>query len=373
VIVVYKERIAQILSVVVVVSGSALAISSFIPVLSKVSNYLLVIFVISVHLKPWIEDGNIWFRRSSILGLVIYVLTILFSSIARMIIIPVVTTLVILWGGMLIGTNAPKDKTVKPGIRMPEPAKRQGTFVTNFAFIGSQVLTLFNPFQLAQMAGQIFGLVVVLIRYKGKLPTVDSYDQQVQYYLPIQGEWFVANGGITKETSHSWDIFNQRYAYDLVIMDDKLSTHNGKGKSCSDYYCYQKSIIAPADGIVVKVTDGVRDAKHPGTMALDFMAKDFRGNHLIIKHSDQEYSFLAHFIPGSITVKIGEMVEQGQLLGKCGNSGHSTEPHLHFHIQDRASFFSATGLPVKFSELKIDGQYQRSSYLSKGQVVSAQH
>jgi murein DD-endopeptidase MepM/ murein hydrolase activator NlpD len=80
--------------------------------------------------------------------------------------------------------------------------------------------------------------------------------------------------------------------------------------------------------------------------------KDFRGNFVIIKHHDKEYSFIAHFRLDSINVKKGQKVIQGQVIGLCGNSGHSTEPHIHFHLQDSANFWIATGLPIKFTKFE---------------------
>src|SRR5690554_1200176 len=281
--VINRGILSQIVSIVVTVSGIALATAAFVPALSAVSNHLLFAFIISVHLQPWFRDSNLWIRRLSVGGLVVYLLTLVFESLAALIIIPVITTLAVLWGGMLLGTNSSTDKPTQPELQMPKPASKRGAAVASLNYIGSQLLALFNPFQLAQMVMQALGLVVVLVRCKGKLPVADNYAQKVEYCLPVQGKWFVANGSITKETSHSWDVFNQRYAYDLVIVDDQLATHNGDGKSCFDYYCYRKSIIAPADGKVVQVNDGVRDATKPGTMALDFLARDFRGNFIVIK------------------------------------------------------------------------------------------
>ncbi len=91
----------------------------------------------------------------------------------------------------------------------------------------------------------------------------------------------------------------------------------------------------------------------------------------MIKHNDQEYSFLAHFIPGSIKVKEGDTVKRGQVIGKCGNSGHSTEPHLHFHFQDHPNFYLGRGIPIKFKDLKINGEAKSESYIKKEERVAS--
>ncbi|MFW5991841.1 MAG: M23 family metallopeptidase [Halanaerobiaceae bacterium] len=80
---------------------------------------------------------------------------------------------------------------------------------------------------------------------------------------------------------------------------------------------------------------------------------------------------MAHFIPASIPVKAGETVKQGQVIGKCRNSGHSTEPHLYFHVQNHPCFYLGIGLPIKFSQLKIDGKTVKKAYIKKGQRVQS--
>ena len=189
-----------------------------------------------------------------------------------------------------------------------------------------------------------------------------EHHQETRYRLPVgdptTGEWYVANGGTTKATSHSWEVVSQRYAYDLVVVGEgslerwRTGTTGG-GKE--DYLCYGEPVVAPADGIVVEVRGGLPDAPRPGTGWIDPFAEDFRGNHVAIEHAEDEYSFLAHLAPGSVRVRVGERVARGQEVGRCGNSGHSTEPHLHFQVQDRADFFKAAGLPVAFDGVSVDG------------------
>jgi len=251
---------------------------------------------------------------------------------------------------------------------LPDPPLNQSAgsparFAVRFAL--SQALILLNPLQVAQIVGQ------AIISSRRALPD-ERYVQKTRYTLPFRGEWLVYNGGITPADSHSWDVLTQRYAYDFVIADAALRRHTSDGRALTDYFCYGQDVIAPADGEVVAVRDGVRDAPHPGSGWIDFLALDFRGNFIIIKHAEGEYSFLAHLIPGSIAVCAGQRVQRGQLIGQCGNSGHSGEPHLHFHIQDRPSFWLAAGLPVRFDALIVDGAPQdQPRYLVRGMRVCA--
>lgn len=102
--------------------------------------------------------------------------------------------------------------------------------------------------------------------------------------------------------------------------------------------------------------------------------RDIRGNHVTIDHGG-EYSVLAHLTPGSISLEEGQQVKQGDLVGHCGNSGNSTEPHLHFHIQDHPNFFLGMGLPIQFEHIEIEhptenlSEKHEQAYIEAGQRV----
>jgi len=222
-----------------------------------------------------------------------------------------------------------------------------------------------------QIVFYALGQITALCRVCGRLPRPGRYAQKTHFSLPFEGFWAVAAGGIDKENSHSWNVFNQRYAYDFFVKDENQTTHKHDGKALEDYYSFGKPILAPADGLVVKAKDGIDD--NPELGSVDIRARIFHGNFVVIRHAEGEYSHLAHFKKGSVAVKEGEKVKRGQVIGLTGNSGHSLEPHLHFHLQDRANFFFAISLPVEFSDfvLKKQGQVEnvKSGYVSKGQVV----
>ncbi|WP_148881914.1 M23 family metallopeptidase [Thermococcus aciditolerans] len=230
------------------------------------------------------------------------------------------------------------------------------------------LISLLNPFILYQTLCHSFGQLSAMRR---KSPLPEEYSQKTEFRLPFEGFWTAENGGITKEESHSWEVINQRYAYDFLVKDESGKTHRGSGESLEDYYAYGKPILAPADGIVVDVRDGVPD-NPPGRIL--WSIRDFRGNFVLIKHDEGEYSFLTHLKNGSVRVKPGQRVKRGEIIGLCGNSGFSTEPHLHFHVQDSPNFFSAVGLPVKFIRFyrKEDSKvvYIERDYIRKGWVVA---
>lgn len=178
-----------------------------------------------------------------------------------------------------------------------------------------------------------------------------------RYGLPLRGEWLVANGGVTRQTSHSWDLPNQRYAYDFVKAADSLEEGSPRSErqSLADFSAFGQPVLAPADGIVVCAEDGRRDYRFPGSGAVDMWCRDIRGNHVLIRHRHDEFSLLAHLRKGSVSVAVGDSVRVGQKIGECGNSGHSTQPHLHFHIQDRPSFYAAASKVVLWSRLRRNG------------------
>ncbi|WP_435159325.1 M23 family metallopeptidase [Haladaptatus sp. DFWS20] len=219
-------------------------------------------------------------------------------------------------------------------------------------FLVSNLLVMVNPFVLVQSMAQMVGYVVVLVRYLGRPPAPGRFDQQTDLTLPFSGTWTVVNGGVKKEDSHSWSIIAQRYAYDFVVTDGNGRTHDGDGTVAEEYFCYGEPMLAPADGRVVKTKDGYRDSPYFRGM-LDPLQRDIRGNFVTIQHAENEYSVLAHLQEESITVEEGERVERGQQVGRCGHSGNSTEPHLHFQLQDRPSFYVSAGLPITFSGVGI--------------------
>ncbi|MDO4541085.1 MAG: M23 family metallopeptidase [Syntrophomonadaceae bacterium] len=213
--------------------------------------------------------------------------------------------------------------------------------------------------QSLQMVG---GMVKVPLRYGSQRPGINNFQGKVNYALPFSGRWTVVNGGVDKQWSHSWSIPSQRYAYDFLILDPKGRSYRGPVTEPGSYYCYGQDILAPADGEVVAVGKGHPDSHIAGRGRVDCAARDIRGNHIILRHHPQEYSLLAHLQPGSIAVSVGDRVRRGQKLARCGNSGNSSEPHLHFQVQDGTSLFYSAGLPVRFEAITVEAPPRYAAY-----------
>ncbi|MBK6267414.1 M23 family metallopeptidase [Marivirga sp. S37H4] len=219
---------------------------------------------------------------------------------------------------------------------------------------------LYHPNLFVQSFMQLIGIGCRTFYKPPKSIDWHTFTNTASFQLPFKGKWYVYNGGLTKKNSHSWSIYNQRYAYDFVMMDESNKSYHEDAGKTEDYYCFGAEVVCPADGKVIKVNDGMTDYDKPGS--INYWTKDFRGNFLMIKHNNKEFSFIAHFKSNSIRVKEGQAVKQGELLGYCGNSGHSTEPHIHFHVQDSASFYWGVGVPIKFASLE-------NGWLNNGVVV----
>lgn len=172
--------------------------------------------------------------------------------------------------------------------------------------------------------------------------------------LPFKGEWTVFWGGDTKELNYHVESEAQKNAFDIVITDEKGKSYKTNGDTNEDYYAFGKELYAPCDGEAVLVVDGIKDNK-PGVLNPIYIP----GNNVIIKTTNNEYLFFAHFKQHSIKVTQGQKVKQGQLLGLCGNSGNSSEPHLHFHIQNVEDMNVATGVKCYFDKLIVNGQVKR--------------
>ena len=166
--------------------------------------------------------------------------------------------------------------------------------------------------------------------------------------LPFKGVWLVFWGGDTVAENYHQDAPNQRFAFDILKIGADGKSHAGDGKKNEDYYAFGQEIVAPADGVVTYVVDGVHD-NVPGEMNRIFVA----GNLVIVRHAEKEYSLFAHFKQNSIRVKVGDKLNKGQIIGLCGNSGNSSEAHLHYQLQSTPFFNDEASIKVFFEKLTV--------------------
>jgi murein DD-endopeptidase MepM/ murein hydrolase activator NlpD len=205
------------------------------------------------------------------------------------------------------------------------------------------------------------------IKEYDSLKTVER--NRTKMSLPFKGQWFVNWGGDTKEQNAHIEALAQRRAFDIVIKDKEGNTHRPgtDGEKNEDYYAFGKELYAPCAGVVVEAIDGLID-NVPGEMNKMYVP----GNTVVIKAADSEYVFFAHFKQGSIKVKQGQRVTKGDLLGLCGNSGNSSEPHLHFHLQDGPDINTAIGKKCYFDKLKVNGVTRQDYAPVKDERISVE-
>ncbi|MBK8252826.1 MAG: M23 family metallopeptidase [Polyangiaceae bacterium] len=161
----------------------------------------------------------------------------------------------------------------------------------------------------------------------------------VYYRFPFQGKWRV------HRTHYGTRQEDQAFALDLVPEGQTGDKTKNEG-----YPCYNVPVLADAPGIVVIAVDGVPD-NIPGQKN----GYDAHGNYVVIDHQNGEFSLMAHLIPGSLKVRPGTPVQAGMELGRCGNTGMSTMPHIHWQVMDNPNAANARGIPPRFTTYSRNG------------------
>ncbi|WP_411348896.1 M23 family metallopeptidase [Paenibacillus sp. WLX2291] len=187
--------------------------------------------------------------------------------------------------------------------------------------------------------GKIAGLQLQPIQ---SFPATDQKLTTATYRLPLQGDWFVFWGGSNVLQNYHYAVESQRYAYDFIQVKDGMS-YSGDATRNESYYAFGQPALAPADGTVVAVVNNIADNEPVGNMNPQQPA----GNSVVIRHGN-EYSLLGHLQKGSVTVNKGDTVQAGQIIGKIGNSGNSSEAHLHFQVADRPDLARGTSIPIRW-------------------------
>jgi hypothetical protein len=174
--------------------------------------------------------------------------------------------------------------------------------------------------------------------------------------LPFKGEWFVFWGGETQAQNYHMADINQQFAYDILKVANGTS-HSGDPLSNESYFAFGEVILAPCDATVAMAVDGVPD-NVPG----ETNPVQLTGNTLVLETAAGEYILMCHLMEGSLRVGKGDEVRRGEVLAKCGNSGNSTEPHLHLQLQNTRDIHKATGARLLFHRIAVNGS-PREEYM----------
>jgi murein DD-endopeptidase MepM/ murein hydrolase activator NlpD len=164
------------------------------------------------------------------------------------------------------------------------------------------------------------------------------------YRLPFNGRWLI-------QRTHYGNPHDQAYAIDIVLPTAEGKVANGNGKKNTDYPAYGQPILADAQGIIAIAVDGIPD-NAPGVVN----SYDQHGNYVVIDHQNGEFSLMAHLIPSTVRVHPGQVVAAGTELGRCGNSGHTTNPHVHWQVMTSAYATQARAVQQRYLPYDRNGQ-----------------
>ncbi|SOD97723.1 M23 family metallopeptidase [Blastococcus haudaquaticus] len=189
--------------------------------------------------------------------------------------------------------------------------------------------------------------------------------------LPFRGTWIAQNSPARRVPSHGTDLFATTYAMDFVAVRGRRTATTRDWRTVLStepvdrFLAFGQPILAPAAGRVVSVHEGEPDheARRSQPALIPYAltqaarvrggAGAIAGNHVVLECADGGYVLLAHLRAGSLQVTPGQVVEAGQELGSCGNSGNSTQPHVHVQVMDRADAVKATALPMTFRDYRV--------------------
>lgn len=198
----------------------------------------------------------------------------------------------------------------------------------------------------------------------------ESEGPGVALALPFTGRWLARNSPARRVPSHGTNLLGSTYAIDLIAVDRRRRTAVRRDwrtllatEPPDRFLAWGRPILAPADGVVVAAHDGEPDhvARRSPLALVPYLAGQaerlrqgvgaIAGNHLIIELRESDaFVALVHLRAGSIRVAPGDAVTTGQHLGDCGNSGNSTQPHLHVQAMDGPDVSTARGLPLVFRD-----------------------
>lgn len=203
---------------------------------------------------------------------------------------------------------------------------------------------------------------------------------------PVRGRWMALNSPASRVPSHGVRAYGQAYAIDVVAdpaadpgaeaaAEPRPAFGGEMMRAPASYPAFGEPVFAMIDGEVVRASGWRRDHRARSNawgllyLMVEGMIREaggpafIVGNHVTIRGHDGAFATVAHLQQGSLTVKVGDRVTAGDVIGCCGNSGNSSEPHVHAQLMDRASLWTAQGLPMAFAGIALDGAPDTSDLL----------
>ena len=193
-----------------------------------------------------------------------------------------------------------------------------------------------------------------------------EYQTKTPLHLPFRGEWTIYWGGQSTYDNYHAVTLDQRFAYDIDIEKEGRQ-YDGNGTKLEQVYAFGQPILAPAAGTVVSIEDQYED----NPLMQPSKDNPAQGNNIVIDHGSGEFSMFAHLKWGSIQVNPGDKLHLGQQVAKCGNSGNSPFPHLHYHLQTTPKWFHGEGLHASFQNFILNGKLVSAARPVRGDKVRA--
>ncbi|MFE6624995.1 M23 family metallopeptidase [Streptomyces sp. NPDC008086] len=221
-----------------------------------------------------------------------------------------------------------------------------------------------------------YALVVVVNRWGGTPDSPRAAREPVEVAPPVTGRWTALNSPADRTPSHGTHAYGQTFAIDVVAEPEPgarpaFSRLWPLARRNSAFPAFGAPLLAVADATVVRATDTQRDhLSRTSPLALLYLmlveasvrdllgAKRIVGNHVVLDLGDGTYALYAHLRRGSLTVREGDRVTTGQPLARCGNSGNSTEPHLHFQLMDTPDPDTARGIPFTWRGIGVPRNHE---------------
>ena len=218
----------------------------------------------------------------------------------------------------------------------------------------------------AGVAGLVLIAIAATLIFVGPKSLPEHAPREV--HAPVRGRWLAANSPASAVPSHGVRMYGQAYAIDLVF-DPEGATRPSYGamNKPQEYPAFGEPVIAMIDGEVVTATGWRRDHRTRSTaIAMIYLIIEggireiggpgfILGNHVTIRGADGVFATVAHLKRNSLKVRVGDTVKAGDQLAECGNSGNSTEPHVHAQLMDRRSPWTGQGLPI--ADMPKNGEY----------------
>jgi peptidase M23-like protein len=194
------------------------------------------------------------------------------------------------------------------------------------------------------------------------------YRQKTALIFPFRGPGLVMQGWIN-DGGHSG--YANQLAIDVLGLDANYAPQTNDKDENSSYAGWDREIMAPADGTVVYARNDVLNnpaAGDPAQKLLDSQHDPMlavAGNCVIIDHGNSEFSVMMHMRQGSVRVKAGDLVKQGQVVGHLGNSGDSFGPHLHYQLQAGPELFRDQSIPFTFQNVNRTHLFRGTYFRAK--------